>query len=75
MATVEAPNLGQGNGNHRGGRNGGRERGRGRVARLYGRGHGQCAHVNASIGEPTVAYEAGERAQLFAAIDNPGAPQ
>lgn len=40
-----------------------------------GRGWGQRAHVNAAVRKPTVTDEVGERAQLFTAIDNPGAPQ
>ena len=60
------------------GRNRGRERGRGggRVARAQGgRGPRQTGQVHAAIGEATLEDEAGERAQLFAAIDNPRAPQ
>ena len=72
---LKYPILGKGMANQQRGGRGNRGRGRGRAARMHGRGRGQAAHVNATIGEPTLAEEEGDRAQLFAAIDNPGAPQ
>lgn len=54
------------------GRNKNRRRGHDRIARIFGRGRACTANVNAIIGEPTVADEARERAQLVEIIDNPG---
>lgn len=68
IAAAPTPNPPRGNMNPRGRRNGGRDR----VARIYGRGRGQPAgRVHAALGGPTLATETGERARLFAAIDNP----
>lgn len=76
-ATGNTTNPGRGNANQQRGHNRGRGRGRGgRLARAQGgRGPRQAGQVHAAIGEATLEDEAGERAQLFAAIDNPRAPQ
>ena len=61
IAIAEAPNLGRGTANQQRGQGGNHGRGRGRAAKMHDRGRGQAAHVNAIIGEPTLAEEEGDR--------------